>query len=184
MANFRIYGYIISIIYHFNSLLSIKNNIFLIKSQDFIASSSSSRELLGWFPYAFSLIREFGPRGIIYLIKEDLNIILAFIKEYGLISGPPLALIHPIATSQKEDPAFKNLPSLYQETITTHEEAHREGKSEWDAYREELEFTLPQGPRKVIYDEEQGKIIISQDTFNYPLNVSKKAQREAEELAK
>ncbi|MCF7917213.1 MAG: DNA-binding protein, partial [Candidatus Omnitrophica bacterium] len=106
-----------------------------------------------------------------FLIRQGLDIFRAFIKEHGLILGPPLALIRPIATPTYYNLAFRNLSPKYQKAIDTHEQYHRDHPkaSEKEAYKEEIkiaevnEVEEPKKERKEKSEERKKEKIESKE---------------------
>ncbi|MFA4998024.1 MAG: rRNA adenine N-6-methyltransferase family protein, partial [Bacteroidales bacterium] len=100
-----------------------------------------ARRFLGWLQYVIPLFRKHGLKGIYLLLRTDLHIFLAFIKEYGLIKGPPKALHYPIAQPNSTNLAFLRLPEIDQLVIRAHERYHRshpEENTELGAYSCEI----------------------------------------------
>lgn len=56
-------------------------------------SSKSQRRIFGWLRYIKPIFSRFGLKGIFYLIREDFNIFLAFIKKYGKLEVRPKHLL-------------------------------------------------------------------------------------------
>ncbi|TRZ49904.1 methyltransferase domain-containing protein, partial [bacterium] len=102
------------------------------------------RRILGWWPYRQQLKEECGWRGIFALILSDINIILAFIRQYHLRAGPKIFKSEPIAWFDeverviKFSPAFKKLSLKYQSAIQSHEQVHAAEKGEVEAYKQEI----------------------------------------------
>lgn len=105
------------------------------------------RRILGWLAYADKLFRRFGLRGIRFLLTSDLNIILAFIKQYGIRAGPKILSRAPIArynsnTKRIEfDPAKKKLSLPVYQAIKAHELSHKK-QAKKNLSRKELSASI------------------------------------------
>ncbi|MCK9431117.1 MAG: hypothetical protein M0R17_14175, partial [Candidatus Omnitrophica bacterium] len=105
--------------------------------ENFFSTDDLSCSALGSIKYGIKL-------GSISLIRQGVNIALAFIKEYGLIRGLPKSLREPIATPTSRNLAFKKLPAAVQESIDLHEEAHQNGAEEKEAYKAQIQANKKQ----------------------------------------
>ncbi|MCM8827485.1 MAG: methyltransferase domain-containing protein, partial [Candidatus Omnitrophica bacterium] len=64
--------------------------LYSINSNNELTKFKSSRKFFGWVRCIFTLIKEFGLKILAFLFMLDTQIILAYIKKYGLIRPDPL----------------------------------------------------------------------------------------------
>lgn len=126
-------------IYYWTNRITFERGISVMPSlDDTSAESQEGNHCDARGSLMFGIFAIFAGRlsGGVFLIRQALNIFIAFIKAYGLIRGPTYAISgRAIAALSFQDPAFDHLPPEFQESIEKiHEPAHLKGASEKEAY--------------------------------------------------